>query len=101
MQKGCYPNFLRFVNVQCLDELVCLQRSFNEPIPGCRGVGRYSMDYCVPPPAPPTVEPVVTMSPSVAATMVATEMIVALQTVGDGAFGSPLGLCQGDCDTNG
>ena len=59
------------------------------------------MDYCVPPPVPATTEPVVTMAPTIAETMPATEMIVALQTVGDGLFQTPLGLCQGDCDSNG
>ena len=72
------------------------------------------MDYCVlPPTLPPTLSPTdpvlsvaatmaATMATTIAPTMVqtaaATEMIVALQTVGDGVFGMPLGLCQGDCD---
>ena len=60
-----------------------------------------SMDYCVKPVTVPPIIPVVTMAPTAADTMAATEMIVALQTVGDDMNGMPLGLCQGDCDTNG
>jgi len=88
---------------QCLDELVCFQRNFEEPIPGCRGTGRLSMDYCIKPPIEESVqeaEEMVTMSPTVAATMAVTEMIVALETVGDNVD-LALGLCQGDCDTDG
>ena len=58
------------------------------------------MDYCVLPPPPEVPELVITLAPTSAATMAATEMIVALQTVGDNT-GNPLGLCQGDCDVDG
>ena len=99
-----------FFCFQCLDDLVCFRRTFDEAVPGCRGQGRPSMDYCVlPPTMPPTSSPTdpvlsvaatmaTTMVPTTAQTAAATEMIVALQTVGDGVFGMPLGLCQGDCD---
>jgi hypothetical protein len=80
--------------------MVCFQRNYNEPVPGCRGEGLASMDYCIVPP-PPEEEPVFTMSPTSMETMAATEMIVALQEVGDATEGLALGLCQGDCDEDG
>ncbi|CAB9510452.1 expressed unknown protein [Seminavis robusta] len=87
------------VDEDCLDELVCYQRRFDEPIPWCRGNALNSVDYCVKP--PPTVEevPPATMSPTTMATAAPTDMVVALQTVGDEPE-MPLGICQGDCDTN-
>lgn len=86
----------------CLDELVCFQRALNEPIPACRGDGMPSMDYCILPPVqvlPDEPTEAVTMAPTIAETLAATEMLVALQTVGDSG-GLPLGLCQGDCDVD-
>ena len=93
--------------MQCLDEMICFQRNFDEIVPGCRGNARSSMDYCIMPPPPmekpieKPIEPLFTMSPTAAATMGATEMIVALQTVGDAVDKMPLGVCQGDCDKDG
>ena len=85
----------------CLDELVCFKRTSEEYVPGCRGSPGLHTDFCV---KPSTSEPSVTVettAPTEAATMGETEMIVALETVGDTNEGLPLGLCQGDCDTNG
>lgn len=55
---------------QCLDELICFQREYLEPVRGCRGLGRVSYDYCVKPlpsvlpeqatdAVPPATDPVV------------------------------------------
>jgi len=33
----------------CIDEMVCFQRDEDEPVPGCEGVGDFSIDYCVGP----------------------------------------------------
>lgn len=81
--------------------MICFQRVFSEVVPGCRGEARNSMDYCVPPPVQLPEQPIATMVPTSVATMAATEMIVALQTVGDVNIGFSLGLCQGDCDSDG
>lgn len=58
-------------------------------------------DYCIKPSTQEPIVPVETVAPTEAATMGETEMIVALETVGDTNEGLPLGLCQGDCDSNG
>ena len=70
-----------------------MQRAYNEPIPFCRGVPLNSADYCVKPSTEAPVD-MLTMSPTTAATMAATEMIVALQVLGDDS-GMSLGICQG------
>ena len=86
------------VDDDCLDELVCKQRGYDEPIPSCQGIPLNSVDYCVKPPVimAPTTAPMDmnTMSPTEAMTMADTEMLVALQIVGDNNE-LPLGLCQG------
>ena len=77
----------------CIDELICFQRDYEEPVPGCRpGQNFASVDYCVAPPAPEM--PIMTVAPTDAATFPATQFVVALYTVGD-QTGMPLGLCQG------
>lgn len=90
------------VDDDCLDELVCFQRNADEDVPGCRGKTRNTMDYCITPLPEESIElpiALITMSPTMSETAAATEMIVALESVGDNT-GMVLGLCQGDCDVD-
>lgn len=57
----------------CEDGLVCHQRDVFDPVPGCRGAGKYDYDYCILPPLTGIQEKAHDNNPSI-------------------------GLCQGDCD---
>lgn len=90
----------------CLDNLVCFQRDMLEPVPGCSGQGRISYDYCIMGPPAPEVPQAITMAPS---TIIPGPVVEVnplrppLDFVGDVEFfvlGTPLGFCQGDCDTD-
>ena len=52
-QNNCISNFLPSYIIppddDCEGDLVCMQRSGDEPIPGCGGDPREYADYCVPP----------------------------------------------------
>ena len=65
---------------ECFGDLLCLQRSSTEAVPGCSGAGSSGKDYCYKPNGDTT-----------------------LTYVGDNAKPArsfPLGRCEGDCDTN-
>ena len=85
------------MDADCLDNLVCFQRDGDEEVPGCAGTPERSADYCVFPadatPPPSTVMVGATMPPGT------TPTTVQLEFVSDGGS-APLGLCQGDCDSD-
>jgi len=57
-------------DADCTGDLLCLQRSGTEPIPGCMGVGKSAKDYCYdisklsPPTSRPSNPPTITTSPT-------------------------------------
>jgi len=67
---------------------------------GCQGEGKATVDYCVKPPEYEfSVQESATIAPTSAATTANTEVLYPLVIVSDGG-NVPLGLCQGDCDTD-
>jgi hypothetical protein len=98
----------------CGGNMICFQRTSNEVVPGCNGGDTDSSesDYCVlppngPTPATPTAFPVT--PPMAAPVSPVTHAPVDPMTLKKfESFGGsppaskfPLGLCKGDCDTNG
>ena len=85
--------------------MICFQRDYLEPVPGCFGQGNASFDYCIEDPnletvivaaqeAPPTLEP--TWASTEAMTGVSdTTAVILLVEVSD-ITGMELGLCQGE-----
>merc|ERR1712127_1090496 len=63
-------------NSDCEEGLICFQRDGLTPVPGCLGDGLPDYDYCIAPPA----------LIDFGANPAASEL--------------PLGLCEGDCDTD-
>lgn len=67
-------------NAECFGDLRCYQRSGIEAVPGCTGTGVSAKDYCYKPNG---------------------QSVLAI--TGDGGSpprSFPLGMCEGDCDTN-
>ncbi len=67
-------------DTQCADDLVCFQRSGTEAVPGCPGEASSGVDFCA---------------------VRATENTAWLKgDNGSPAENFPLGLCEGDCDSD-
>lgn len=104
---------------ECAGSLRCFQRGGTERVPGCKGTGTAGMDYCYDPnsftgltigiistatasPTAPPATPLPTVPPSASAVIAPTAPGV-LTLVGNGgnpASGFPLGICEGDCDSD-
>ena len=93
---------------QCAPGLKCFERSGTTPVPGCRGYGESSKDYCYSDdstPLQPTPSP--TPFPTIAITPFPTPFPTAplppsadppLEYIGDCSSDAPCNRCQGDCD---
>ena len=93
---------------QCAPGLKCFERSGTTPVPGCRGYGESSKDYCYSDdstPLQPTPSP--TPFPTTAITPFPTPFPTAplppsadppLEYIGDCSSDAPCSRCQGDCD---
>jgi outer membrane biosynthesis protein TonB len=84
--RGSPPNALPKCHGDCDDDsqcegsLVCFQRTGTEAVPGCSGTGANGVDYCAERPTENTVWP--------------------KGNNGSPAISFPLGLCEGDCDSD-
>lgn len=104
-------------NSDCAENLICFQRGKYQAVPGCLGGERdpSATDYCAPPPVGPQPQPA-TPRPTPAPQMTsrptlrptnrpsqnhqATRMIDYIGNNGSPSSAFPLGLCEGDCDSD-
>ncbi|GKZ00110.1 hypothetical protein MPSEU_000964400 [Mayamaea pseudoterrestris] len=79
----------------CDGDLVCHQRDDGEEVPGCSGVAESNWDYCIRPPTYTSTSP-----PEITTETTITTEVKLKGNDGSPSSAFPLGLCQGDCDSD-